>query len=604
MKRLIIPTVLMALTFSAWAVDDDMLAASCNVNTSSLVKRIQLPSPPNYFISADPSGKYTAVIDSYDDNMLVNMEDGSHQPVPGGVDPVFTPDGKFLTLPGGEFYDMDEIAPRVDDGRTARDVESAFSSGEGGVYQSIGILAGSDDKKKTYRYMDDEAGASFFDVEMTFDSNGKLKNSKRKGSSKRLCSEASSRDTPMMSKDGKYLSILNFETYTTQIWRVNDNGSCDMMVDIGVPTGKVDFGFDSDNPQITFHVDEVRNNWRYFSGVSTIQRKSVYVMNLDKQGSGNDEKWQVRDMAKVTPPNTEALGSGSYYPRFRKDGTLVTVTQDGPQDKYYLDVVDTNSLNFQYFNPEVSSGRVLTQANCSPSDKNQFQSVLALGWLWSQTCSEYNHYLRNADFMLIPMGLDHDACINLVSKRWNKEKDSFSADNRRRPIPSNSYGDWTDPRHASTEDIKALTEEDLLAACPQKQSAEVNRVVVIAQHDEDRGPMSVEQVVSRRCIGCHESRNVTMTEDGAVRSDTNGPFIDFANINSAEDAMVWRMRVFNPQPRSSAMPPPDDLDGDGDISEEEFQKSLKENFSPEELNTMREKLREIETGQSQWNWNR
>jgi len=66
--------------------------------------------------------------------------------------------------------------------------------------------------------------------------------------------------------------------------------------------------------------------------------------------------------------------------------------------------------------------------------------------------------------------------------------------------------------------------------------------------------------------------------------------------------MVWRNRIFNPQPRSSAMPPPDDLDGDGEISEAEFQKSLKENFSEQELNTLREKLRAIEAGQEQWNW--
>tara|TARA_R110002049_G_scaffold94670_3_gene232881 strand:+ start:185 stop:595 length:411 start_codon:yes stop_codon:yes gene_type:complete len=121
--------------------------------------------------------------------------------------------------------------------------------------------------------------------------------------------------------------------------------------------------------------------------------------------------------------------------------------------------------------------------------------------------------------------------------------------------------------------------------------------------DTEHGPLTVEGLVSRKCIGCHESRNVSIGDDGqVVRSNTNGPFIDFNNINTAEDAMVWRTRIFNPQPRSSAMPPPNDTDGDGEISEEEFQSSLKENFTDEELNTMRERLLQIETGEAEWNW--
>ena len=85
-------------------------------------------------------------------------------------------------------------------------------------------------------------------------------------------------------------------------------------------------------------------------------------------------------------------------------------------------------------------------------------------------------------------------------------------------------------------------------------------------------------------------------------SDSNAPFVDFKNINSAEDAMVWRTRIFNPRPRSSAMPPPEDLDGDGEISEAEFQKNLNENFSQEEQTRIKERLRQIESGESEWKY--
>ncbi len=605
MRNTILTTLFLIFSTSTWSVEID-----CSLNTTPIVGRVRLDNAPNYFISADPDGKYTAVIDSSQSNILVNMEDGSSQTVPGSVDPVFTPDGKFLTLPGGKFYAMDEISEKVDNGQPARGVSSSFNSGQGGVYQSIGILPGSTDSKKTYRYMDDQAGASYFDVEMKFDSSGKVISSKRKTSSKRLCTEASSRDTPMMSKDGKYLSILNFETHTTQIWRVNDNGTCNMMVDIGVPTGKVDFGFAPGAPQITFHVDEVGNDWKYFSGFSTGMRKSVYVMNLDINGSGDEESWSVRDMAKVVSPDTEnGLGKGSYYPRFRKDGKIVAVTQvrEGDDADYYLDVVGVNSLNYQPFNPEITSGRVTLDPDCKSENTTMFQAQIALGLLWAQTCTNYSDRLRNVDLNLIPLGMNRAACLEMVDKKWGSVELDVEGRNRRlqQRYSNEMQTDWVDPRVVSNDDIMRLSVDELKAACPQANTSNTlaAEVEVIGGEGNSHGPLSVEGVVSRRCIGCHESRNVSLNEDGTViRSDTNGPFIDFANINTAEDAMVWRQRVFNPQPRSSAMPPPDDLDGDGNISEEEYQSSLRENFTEQELNTLQEKLLEIESGQRQWNW--
>lgn len=594
MKRASTWALIYTLAVSAHAAP----ASYCELNTTPLKKRVKLANDPNYFISADPSGKYTAVIDEARENILVNMETGAVHDVPGDVDPVFSPDSKFLTLPGGEFYAMDDIESRIRSNRSARNVGSAINANEGGVYQSIGILPGSTDRKKTYRYMDDSGGASYFDVEVNFDSNGKMRDSRRINRSQRMCREASARDTPMMSKDGKYLSILNFETHTTQIWRVNDNGTCEMMVDIGVPTGKVDFGFDEENPQITFHVDEVSNDWHYFSGVDGYQRKSVYVMNLNKEGEGDKEKWSVESMAKVVPPGTTEMGTGSYYPRFRKDGSVVMVSNDA-DDKYYLDVVATSDLNFEPLNPEISSGRILEATTCSPDDRNAFASQLALGWLWADVCSNYEDQLRASETMLIPLGMERKKCEELVSKKWEESKQRF---NSARPIPQANYGQapWQDPRTIDRSEIIGLSVQDLLAACPDSKENSNNGVEVIDTGEGHQGPLPVEKIVSRNCIGCHET-GVQVTEHGIERNASNGPFIDFSNI-TPEDATAWIQRIFNPRPLSSAMPPPKDLDGDGDISVEEFQKSLKSTFSEEELKTLREKLNAIEQGNHDWQW--
>src|SRR5690606_20755090 len=149
MKNICSWTVILALAASA----NINAAEYCELNTSPLKQRVKLKNDPNYFISADPSGRYTAVIDESRDNILVDMSDGSVHDVPGGVDPVFTPDGKFLTLPGGKFIEMAEIQNQIDRNRPADNVEPAVNAHQNGVYQSIGILPGSTEKKKTYRYM-------------------------------------------------------------------------------------------------------------------------------------------------------------------------------------------------------------------------------------------------------------------------------------------------------------------------------------------------------------------------------------------------------------------------------------------------------------------
>lgn len=608
MKRLTTYSLLAVLSSQVVYAAPDYCELNKTPRTQSSVK---LPYDPNYFISADPSGKYTAVISSGDGNQLVNMESGDSHSVPGSVDPVFTPDGRFLTLPGGKFYDMRDIGPKVDRGRDADDVNSVIDAREGGVYQSVGILPGSNERKKTYRYMDDSAGASFFDVEVEFNSAGKVTGQRRLNESVSMCPEASNRDTPMLSKDGKYLSILNFETYTTQIWRVESDGSCKMMVDTGVPTGKVDFDFsEGSEPKITFHVDQARNDWRYFSGISGGQNKSVFVMKLDIDNKGgNNEKWKVNSMAKIVSPSADAgkKGTGSYYPRFRSDGTLVTVTGDGSD--YYLDTFDANSLNYQAFDPELFSGRVIVTPTCSVDTQEAFAAQAALGWLWADVCSNFADSLRTADIMLLPLGMDANKCRELIEKKWLDRRDDF------RTLPSipNRYEDldanegirriWQDPRrNLETSRVIQLSKEDLIAACPSATGVNANDNNDVIGGNGDHGPATAEGIVSRRCIGCHESRNITLTQDGPVRSTVNGPFIDFSKINTAEDAMVWRMRVFNPQPRSAAMPPPTDFDGDGQISEQDFQRSLRENFTEEERNTLQQKLLEIEQGSTQWNW--
>ncbi|MCO4792617.1 MAG: hypothetical protein KC493_02805 [Bacteriovoracaceae bacterium] len=533
MRKMTISLLALTVSMPLIAEEPDM----CKLSETQASSSTALTDAPSYFISPDPNGKYVGVIGDNAGNTIVNLETGKATKVPGSVDPVFTPDGKYLTLPGGTFYDYKkDIKPKADSGDSVGRPSSIHNDGMDGVYQSLGAVK-TEGSKTTYRMIDDTMGVSWQDY--TIDSsNNRVK--QKMGRNKKLCGDVAS-DTPMLSKDGKYLSIYNKTTGTTQIYNIEDNvnngGKCNMVLDLGFPTGKV--SFDYTNGQIAFHVDSVQTQANYFSGVSSRMRKDSFVLKIDKStDSDGKEKWVPKAFTKMNLTKGKAeLGTGTYYPRFRKDGSIVTVVQhkSGMQN-YSLDVVKQNDIAWQpfkayLFNPDM-------YGTCNANQKKEIKSLYALGELWSQICGKYNSGMRFKDTLKIPFGMDHESCVALIKKQWkgsNKTKVAQAGKSKSGIDGSLQIGK-----------INELSVQDLEAVCPPKFEKSSTGRPRMAGMFGTRKPRTGPEILEAKCAGCHESR----------RDDR--PFIDFSNPSKA-DINQWAQHTFNKSlDKKKQMPPADE----------------------------------------------
>ncbi len=554
MSKKMISLMALSLSFSVHAAND-----VCKLYRTKASASTALKEAPSYFISPDPNGKYVGVITT-GGNTIVDLDTGDSIRFPGPYDPVFTPDGKYVTRPNGLFYDADDVREKAKDKSSANGMSPIHNGGMNGVYQSLGTVeaaSAGNGNKATYRMIDDESGVSWQDYTIDHDNNGVKQ---KMGSAKKLCPGIKT-DTPMLSKDGKYLSVYNSNSGTTQIYNIEENVKsgkpCQMVLDLGFPTGKV--SFDYGNNQIAFHVDSVQTQTNYFSGISSRLRKDSFVLKIDKsKGADGKETWTPRSFTKMNLTDGKAdLGTGTYYPRFRKDGSIVTVVQHkSGMQSYSLDVVQQNDIAWQpykayLFNPDM-------YATCNADQKKEIKSLYALGELWSQICGNYSDGMRFQDTLKIPFGMDHETCVKLIKDKWKgdiKNKVVKAGQSK------TGSGSGVSDSALKLSTMKDLTEEDLIAVCPPKfQVSSTGRPSMVGMFG-DRKPKTGPEILEAKCAGCHES----------AREDR--PFIDFTNPSIA-DINMWAQHTFNKSlPEKKRMPPSDE-----NQLEPEEEKMLKEYF--------------------------
>lgn len=532
MKILLLSLVIGLLNLAtASAENEELCKLAKTVPTSSTA----LTVTPSYFISPDPNGQFVGII-SNAGNQLVDLETGKMSRISGGVDPVYTPDGDYLTRPGGKFLDAGEIREKAKANKNTEDAKVIYSGGMRGVYQSTGVIE--QGNKKIYRMIDDQDGMSYQEYERNGSS---LKLTKLNSSAKKLCPGFKS-DTPMISKDGKYVSIYNSDTLTTQIYNIeenvkNSNKPCKLVMDLGFGTGKV--SFDAKNNQIAFHVDTINDQPNYFSGISGTLRKDSVVMkiNIEKDAHGK-ETWTPTAIAKMNLTKSDAkLGTGSYYPRFTKDGSIVTVVQNkSGYGEYSLDVIPQENMNFKKYRSYIYSDAEIRR--CTDKKEGiEVYAALALGSLWANICTDYAAQLRAKDLLFIPGGLDHNTCIVLVAKMWRgdaktKAKAAVISKLKRRNALI----------YRRQDTLEKVTKDDMIAACPPNtnyaEGNEVNQVGTLMTAKPKNGA----EVIEAKCVGCHES------------SREDRPFIDFDNPSMADINNMAQL-VFSPHEKKKRMPP-------------------------------------------------
>lgn len=190
-------------------------------------------------------------------NFLFNRTQRREITIPGVLDALPTPDGKFITVPAPlRFFSASELIAGPDDGLATPAILTDESMMD--QYESSGQF--NRDGENYYRVITTRAqGVQFRDYQSI---NGTLV---PEGTAGPLCSSRRL-STPMIGKNGQRIGAFDFETKTTVIFDVGMLGDkCDVVRDLGIRTGKVS-------------LDSSGNNVIYSAVINDVT--GIYVENL------------------------------------------------------------------------------------------------------------------------------------------------------------------------------------------------------------------------------------------------------------------------------------------------------------------------------------
>ena len=417
----------------------------CKVQDAPVSGGVSAGPHPNFFYKIDPSGEFITYIKGHKwgwaaNNVLIERSTNKRMRLPGEIDPVISPDGDLLTVPGGgcmEFFDFNQVKEHLRN--SPLNSEPKFSelspqvilpvndpkkrSGGHciyGVYQSIGKQSDG-----SYRIVTDSDGFSVTEFKKT------KRGIEIKEASKTGCVEgyyiqgkkvegfrAYEMSLPMISKDGRTFSFYDRSSKTTKIANF-DGDKCHEVLDLKVATGKVEFSYD--NSQLTFHIgafDPIHRG--YFSGISAKESKDVVVATVEVQNKGKpSESWSVKGMDRLTFAGKK--GTGGYYPVFDRDGNVFYLGRKRRKGHYFFarvkkkDIDTTTPLELLW--PEF--GEQVVRKSCEEGDSLDLR-LSVIGGLWSLICEDsiFDGLGQNLQFA---RSLSKNQCQSFVREEWNKE---------------------------------------------------------------------------------------------------------------------------------------------------------------------------------------
>lgn len=159
------------------------------------------------------------------------------QRIPGTVDPVPTPDGKFLTRPGLMFYPVPTLA--------AGDTTPVFIDRElPDEYQTISILKQSRDAVR-YRVVTGwRMGVRLRDYDVTFATKDKPVHIEPLGTPMVPCGNRGF-SLPISAKGSREVGVYDKDSRTNRVIEIGDDGRCTDVLDLGFASGKLSFNYDA-----------------------------------------------------------------------------------------------------------------------------------------------------------------------------------------------------------------------------------------------------------------------------------------------------------------------------------------------------------------------
>ena len=159
------------------------------------------------------------------------------QRIPGTVDPVPTPDGKFLTRPGLMFYPVPTLA--------AGDTIPVFIDRElPDEYQTISILKQSRDAVR-YRVVTGwRMGVRLREYDVTFATRDKPVHIEPLGTPMVPCAGRGF-SLPISAKGSREVGVFDKDSRTNRVIEIGEDGRCTDVLDLGFASGKLSFNYDA-----------------------------------------------------------------------------------------------------------------------------------------------------------------------------------------------------------------------------------------------------------------------------------------------------------------------------------------------------------------------
>jgi len=174
---------------------------------------------------------------------LLDMDDGSNLVAPGDIDFIPTVDGRYFVTPGPRnmglvFFDAADVIEGARQGRS-REVRPIFvDAAMRDQYPSVGILD-EDETSVRYRILTSWfEGLLYRDYEVVHATDTSPATVRPLGEPIVPCM-GTELSTPIMSQDGLEVAARDEATGTTKIYRFREDGRCDEVLPLGMPTRKV-----------------------------------------------------------------------------------------------------------------------------------------------------------------------------------------------------------------------------------------------------------------------------------------------------------------------------------------------------------------------------
>lgn len=312
-----IRTILVLLTISP------SIVFSQNLTGARELTRHSIDGKPNFFFKVNDSGSLVSFSRSQEgDNRGVNLgtnhildtKDGEEFKIPGNYDPVFFPLSKLMIFRNSTEREAQYKIYKISE--LLKGIETPISSVENltGYYQSTGLLK-SAKNAHYYRAIAENHNQSHLIVDFSYDLIADKITYQNSDSFNLLCPKVKIK-LPMLSKDGSMLGGIDLKTQTSAVWKINDDYSCNKVLDLGIRTGKLNFNYTGD--KLTYHLYRKVSAGRVWDDQS-----QDYVGIPDNTFTSDIFVYDLKtnSVAKLT----SNYADNSMYPDFTRDGRIVFI---------------------------------------------------------------------------------------------------------------------------------------------------------------------------------------------------------------------------------------------------------------------------------------